>query len=446
MSKEPRPEPGGSRADGLSAPARQVHLAVLAAFARTGQPPARAELGRLAASHDADPDAVLEELARSDALAFAADGEIRAAYPFSPAATAIRVTWPEGPAAYAMCAIDALGMSAMLGRPVTITATEPGTSRVITVHADGDQARWDPPTTVVFDGSAGDAHRPSADCSCSYINFFATARNARAWARRHPGVTGRLLTREAALRLGIAQFGALLRAAPRQGDQAAMSREQPAKAGPARRPGRVSNPVFARVFPRLSQAMEAGGMSARRETLLAGLTGQVIEIGAGTGASFGHYPPSVDRVTAVEPEPRLRRIAAAAARAAPVPVTVTDGLASALPAADASFDAAVVTFVLCTVPDQDAALLEICRVLKPGGLLCFLEHVRADTGGLARLQRVLDATAWPYLFGGCHLGRDTTAAIERVGFTIRGLDRFLFPEARTPVSFHITGEAASPGQ
>jgi hypothetical protein len=82
-------------------------------------------------------------------------------------------------------------------------------------------------------------------------------------------------------------------------------------------------------------------------------------------------------------------------------------------------------------------------VLKPGGLLCFLEHVRADTAGLARIQRALEATVWPHLFGGCHLSRDTTVAIERAGFSVRRLDRFLFPEARTPVSFHITGQAAS---
>lgn len=212
-------------------------------------------------------------------------------------------------------------------------------------------------------------------------------------------------------------------------------------AGLARQAEQVSNPVFARIFPTMSRAMEAGGMAAHRDALLAGLTGQVIEIGAGTGASFGHYPPAVDRVIAIEPEPRLRQLATAAARAAPVPVAVTDSLASALPAPAASFDAAVATFVLCTVPDQAAALREIRRVLKPGGLLCFLEHVRADSTGLTRMQRALDATVWPHLFGGCHLGRDTAAAIEQAGFSISRLDRFLFPEARTPVSFHITGQA-----
>jgi hypothetical protein len=225
MFKKTRPEPGGCRADGLSGPARQVHRAVLAAFARTGQPPARGELERLARGHGAEPDAVLAELAGTDVLAFTADGKIRAAYPFSPVATPIQVSWAGGPAAYAMCAIDALGMSAMLGRPVTITAAEPGTGRVITVRADGDRARWDPPTTVVLAASAGDAHGPSADCACGYINFFATARNARAWARRHREVTGRLLSRDAALRSGVAEFGPLLHVTPPPAARAATSPE-----------------------------------------------------------------------------------------------------------------------------------------------------------------------------------------------------------------------------
>jgi ubiquinone/menaquinone biosynthesis C-methylase UbiE len=208
----------------------------------------------------------------------------------------------------------------------------------------------------------------------------------------------------------------------------------------------VNHPVFARAFPAMSRAMEAGGIAGRRKDLLADLAGDVIEIGAGTGPSFSHYPATVTRVLAVEPEPRLRAIAATAAQAVPVPVEVTGGVADALPAADASHDAAVVSFVLCTVPDQDAALAEIRRVLRPGGKLCFLEHVRADAAGLARIQRVLEATVWPHLFGGCHLSRDTATAIKRAGFTITTLEEFLFPAVRTPISFHVAGYATAPGQ
>jgi hypothetical protein len=213
--------PGGCRADGLSGTARQVHRAVLGTLARTGQPPVRRELERLARNAGVSPDAVLAELAEADVMAFTADGEIRAAYPFSPVRTPIQVSWAGGPAAYAMCAIDALGMSAMLGRPVAITAAEPGTGRVITIHADGGRARWQPRTAVVFVGSADDACRPSADRACGYINFFGTARAARAWARRHPEVTGRLLTRQGALDIGIAEFGTLLQVAPRASTPAA---------------------------------------------------------------------------------------------------------------------------------------------------------------------------------------------------------------------------------
>jgi len=212
MTQETGPAPSKCRAAGdLTGPARQVHLAVLAAFTATGQPPARSDLERLARATGADPDAVLAELAAADVIAFAAaTGEIRAAYPFSPSPTPIRVSWAGGPAACAMCAIDALGMSAMLGRPVMITAAEPGTGRIITVDADGTQARWQPRTAVVFAGSAGDASCPSAERSCGYINFFTSARAARAWARRHPEVTGTVMSQQGALRCGIAEFGTLL--------------------------------------------------------------------------------------------------------------------------------------------------------------------------------------------------------------------------------------------
>ena len=196
----------------LSGPARQVHLAVLAAFIADGHPPASAALDRLARAYGGEPGPVRAELAATDVLAFTADREIRAAYPFSAAPTPIRVSWAGGPPVHAMCAIDALGMSAMLGRPVTIIAAEPGTGRIITVHADGGQARWTPRAAVVFAGAAGEPSCPSADRSCGYINFFTSARAARAWARRHPEVTGTVMSRQGALHCGIAEFGTLMQA------------------------------------------------------------------------------------------------------------------------------------------------------------------------------------------------------------------------------------------
>ena len=151
----------------------------------------------------------------------------------------------------------------------------------------------------------------------------------------------------------------------------------------------VSHPVFARVYERLSVAMDRAGTAAFRRDLVAGLSGRVIEIGAGNGRMFAHYPPGVTEVVAVEPERRLRAAAERAASTAPVPVTVVDGLAEALPAGDGEFDAAVVALVLCTVPDQASALAEISRVLRPGGQVRFFEHVAAEeASGLHRAQRL----------------------------------------------------------
>jgi Alkylmercury lyase len=201
----------GSCAAALTPHAREVHLAVLAAFAETGRPLARSELQRIARADGADPAAVLAELAERDVIAFDADGEIRAAYPFSPTPTPIQVSWEGGPVAYAMCAIDALGISAMLGRPVTITAAEPGTGRTITVHADRDRARWDPPRAVVFAGATGADDCHAADRTCGYINFFINTRAARTWAQANPAITGEVLRHARALRRGVAEFGAFMR-------------------------------------------------------------------------------------------------------------------------------------------------------------------------------------------------------------------------------------------
>lgn len=204
---------------------------------------------------------------------------------------------------------------------------------------------------------------------------------------------------------------------------------------------RVDHPLFARFYLRTAGAMERGGMAERRAALLGGLSGEVLEIGAGDGRNFGHYPAAVRRVVAVEPEPRLRAAALRAAPGAPVPVEVVDGTAERLPFADAAFDAAVATLVLCSVADQGAVLRELHRVLRPHGRLYFIEHVRADTPGMRRVQRWVDATVGPRLLGGCHCGRDTVARAEEAGFPATRLDRFLMPALRTPQSFHVSVEA-----
>lgn len=195
----------------------------------------------------------------------------------------------------------------------------------------------------------------------------------------------------------------------------------------------VHHPLFARFYARMAPAMEEHGAAEHRDRLLAAASGRVIEVGAGTGANFSHYPPAVTEVVAVEPEAHLRGLAEQAAAHAPVPVTVVDGVADRLPADDGAFDGAVASLVLCSVPDQGAALAELHRVLRPGGRLFFWEHVRADGGALARVQRALDATVWPVLGGGCHAARDTVAEIGRSGFTVERLERFRFPDGRVPM-------------
>lgn len=188
----------------------------------------------------------------------------------------------------------------------------------------------------------------------------------------------------------------------------------------------VRNPLFARVYARLSESSERKGQAQHRERALAGLTGRVVEVGAGHGLNFTHYPEGVGEVIAVEPEPYLRGLAQRAAQAAPVPVRVVDGMADALPLGDGEADAGVASLVLCTVPDPAAALAELRRVIQPGGELRFYEHVRAQSPGMARFQRLADATLWPLFAGGCHSHRDTLDAIHAAGFEVERCQRFDF--------------------
>jgi ubiquinone/menaquinone biosynthesis C-methylase UbiE len=210
-------------------------------------------------------------------------------------------------------------------------------------------------------------------------------------------------------------------------------------------PAPVHHPWFARMYARISVKEEEGGRAEHREEALAGLSGRVVEIGAGNGLNFSHYPPEVTEVVAVEPESILRAYAERAAREAPVRVTVVDGLADALPLEDASVDAAVASLVLCTVPDQARTLAEIKRVLRPGGELRFYEHVLSEKKGVARLQRVADATFWPPIAGGCHMARDTAPAIEQAGFEIESIKRWSYKPARfIPAEPTIMGIARRP--
>jgi ubiquinone/menaquinone biosynthesis C-methylase UbiE len=204
----------------------------------------------------------------------------------------------------------------------------------------------------------------------------------------------------------------------------------------------VRHPVFARCYARVGHLMEAE-VADHRSKLLAGLTGRVIEVGAGNGLNFPHYPVTVTEVLAVEPEPYLRRLALAAARQAPVPIRVVDGAAEALPADDTAVDTVVASLVLCTVAELDRALAEARRVLRPGGTLRFYEHVRAEDPRLARWQDRLQRP-WGWLAGGCHPNRDTVAAITAAGLQVVQLERFDL-QAMPPLARpHVLGVAGRP--
>ena len=204
-----------------------------------------------------------------------------------------------------------------------------------------------------------------------------------------------------------------------------------------------SRPRFARMYMRSAASAEERGATDHRRRLLDGLRGTVVEIGAGHGLNFALYPPEVTEVVAVEPEPTLRRQAQSAADSASVPIRVLAGVADELPLEDESADAAVASLVLCTVPDQQRALAELRRVLRPGGELRFYEHVIPRCQPKRVLFQAIDRSGiWPAVAGGCHAARDTTEAIMQAGFDIEEIERFGFSANRfQPLVPHILGTA-----
>lgn len=202
-------------------------------------------------------------------------------------------------------------------------------------------------------------------------------------------------------------------------------------------------PIFAALYDRMIEGSEKAGLGERRHELLASAGGRVLEIGAGTGMNLVHYTDAVTELVLTEPEEpmakRLERRAAASGR----PVTVIRAAAESLPFPDDSFDTAVSTLVLCTVRDPEKALAELDRVLKPGGKLLFLEHVRSNDPGLAKWQDRF-APLWRRCGHGCNCNRPTPDLIRGSRFESIEMEEGQFPKSPPIVRPLSIGRAVAP--
>jgi ubiquinone/menaquinone biosynthesis C-methylase UbiE len=212
-------------------------------------------------------------------------------------------------------------------------------------------------------------------------------------------------------------------------------------------PGRLSDllwgPVFARGFDRFNKGAEDAGLREKRRALLARARGRTLELGAGTGVNIGLYPDSLTELVLTEPDGHMRHQLEHKLAALGRPAEVVDATADRLPFPDASIDSAVATLVFCTVPDPGTALSEIERVLKPGGSLLFLEHVRADKPGAARWQDRLERP-WGWFGRGCHPNRDTLATLKRSGLELVEVEHGRIAKVPRVVRPLIVGEARRP--
>ena len=206
----------------------------------------------------------------------------------------------------------------------------------------------------------------------------------------------------------------------------------------------LDHPFFARIWPAIA-AHETEQMRESRRQNLAGLTGRVLEVGAGTGTNFALYPQSVTHVAAVEPEQRLAVLARDAAAGAAVPIEVTNKTVETFSATE-PFDAVVCSLVLCSVAEPDSVLRQLFSLLRPGGELRYLEHV-ATEGLRGRLQQFVDVTTlWPRLAGNCHAHRHTENSIRAAGFEVHRTrtEQALPAWVPLPVSEFVLGRARRP--
>jgi len=208
------------------------------------------------------------------------------------------------------------------------------------------------------------------------------------------------------------------------------------------------HPHFARFYERMISGTEKAGLAEMRRELLSEAEGRTIEIGAGTGLNLPHYPPSVSHLTLTEPDPhmarRMRERLDADGPEGGIEAVVVEAGAEALPFDDESFDTAVATLVLCTVPEVEASLAEIRRVLAEGGSLLVLEHVRGEGPVRSWWQDRLDRP-WGAIAGGCHPNRPTGERLAEAGFRIDSMEPTLMPKAPPWMKPMIVGRASRPG-
>ena len=201
--------------------------------------------------------------------------------------------------------------------------------------------------------------------------------------------------------------------------------------------------LVAALYDRVLAEQQRAGLEEMRRALLAEASGATLELGAGTGLNLALYPDTVGELVLTEPSPHMATRLRERAAASPRRPRVVGAGAEALPFADASFDTAVATLVLCTVPDPAAALAEVARVLRPGGRLLFLEHVRSADPQVARRQdRILPV--WRFCADGCHPNRDTLATLEASPLTVERAEPGRLPKAPQFVRPLIAGTAVRP--
>lgn len=195
------------------------------------------------------------------------------------------------------------------------------------------------------------------------------------------------------------------------------------------------------VVPRIAnKALGTKEVSEIRARVCEGLAGEVVEIGFGSGLNIGHYPPAVTRVAAVEPSDVGWGLAKERLAGSTVPVERAGLDGQALPFPDDSFDAALSTFTMCTIPDLDAALAELRRVLRPGGALHFVEHGKAPEESVQRWQKRIEPLYTP-MAGGCRLSRPIDDLVTAAGFGLERVERYYAPKDPKPFGYLYEGVA-----